>query len=513
MKNVLMRAGIAMLIIQLLSVATVKARPDHPVKPAKFTGRIKSDLDSCKLYVYVSPAYLKEVNASSSRVYVNVDANGRFSFQLPAVDYPARIYMYEDETGAGITNYYLVEQGDNIFVNIDLKDNDPQIEFSGRGAEKYTCSKKINQLLDKKLRFASGTDKNIDSVLNEAKTIIKSYRVRVGSQLFDILLEDVTGELYQNLFSSAVPYGFTNKALEGKLNTSDSEYIKTKETFSNLRLNYWPVSNETNFYSPVSIEYVYEMIKLQSIFDHEGRLSFADFYNTIIKSSAGTVREKLLIYLLQHPVDMALLFAGTDPEVYRRCVLNADSLIVNPSLKRVIGNIKKSKIKGATFFDINLPADSSGKMVSLADFRGKVVLLDCWAYNCTGCSKFAQEFHKKVYPLFASDPDFRVVSVMIGEGTEKGYKGYLKRMRGETDLGFEDISIYTYPDYINLFAKRTEKSVRDFEAFYNIYGVPFLLLIDKQGKVFSSTLPFFTNAKDTDQIDQMISLIKAALSQ
>jgi hypothetical protein len=506
MKQKLLRACISVLI-QVLAVNAVIAQSKAG---ARFQGQIKSELDSSKLYAYVTPAYLKEANASSSRVYINIDKEGKFSFALPAVEYPARIYMYENESGATVFNYALVEAKDNIHVDIDLGENEPAINFTGNGSAKYNCAKKISKLLEKTVTFAGHVnEKTADSILYQSNRILKSYQRKIPPAIVDIMRTDIIAELNLNALASAIPY----QVFHGDATPSDSSYFEAKSAFSELDKQRNLTNENIIFQSPAYINYLYEKIKLKTIFSRNGKVTFEKFYNEIKRSSKGLIRERLFVSLLQHSTDLYLLFAGTDPDVFKKCVLEADAMITHPSMKRMIDDIKQSRIKGADLFDMRLPADSSGTMVNLSDFKGKVALLDCWAYNCTGCSKFAQLFHKKVYPLFASNPDFKVVSVMVDEGTEKAFRGYMHRLRQEIDPGFEDISIYTYRDYTNLFAGRKDKRVRDFESHYNIVGYPFILLIGRNGKIFSSTTPFFTSEKDSEQVDKMIKLISDALSQ
>ena len=172
-----------------------------------------------------------------------------------------------------------------------------------------------------------------------------------------------------------------------------------------------------------------------------------------------------------------------------------------------------AKLQTGTFsgstFDFTLPADSSEtKQVSLSDLKGKVVLLDLWSYQCTGCILFANTFHKKVYPLFQNNPEFVVVSVMLGESSKEAY---MRRLRSEGNV------VYTFPDYTNLFGGKGIASAREMETYHKIEAFPTILLIDKQGKVFSSTLPAIygdpRNKELEKNVQKLIDLIQKALSE
>jgi hypothetical protein len=136
-----------------------------------------------------------------------------------------------------------------------------------------------------------------------------------------------------------------------------------------------------------------------------------------------------------------------------------------------------------------------------------VVLLDIWGYQCTGCTEFTQAFHKAVYPLFKDDSNFRVVSILA---SLTPYSLYMYRLRNTPQPGLEKYSIYTYADYINLFGGKGEDEGRMMARHYNIAAFPFVVLIDRQGRIYSSTVPFFTDTQ-SENVAKMVNLIKEAL--
>jgi hypothetical protein len=132
-----------------------------------------------------------------------------------------------------------------------------------------------------------------------------------------------------------------------------------------------------------------------------------------------------------------------------------------------------------------------------------------WAYQCGGCSEFAQAFHKAVYPFFKDDTNFRVVSILA---SLTPYDLYLFRLRSTPQPGLEKYSIYTYPDYINLFGGKGVESGRMMQKHYNISADPFIILVDRQGKIYSSTVPYFTDTQ-SENVSKMVKVIKEALRE
>jgi peroxiredoxin len=69
--------------------------------------------------------------------------------------------------------------------------------------------------------------------------------------------------------------------------------------------------------------------------------------------------------------------------------------------------------------------DSTGKMVTLKQFQGKVVLLDFWATWCHGCTQempWFVEFSKKY-----SDKGLQVIGVSLDEDGWKAVKPFLQK--------------------------------------------------------------------------------------
>src|SRR6185312_2314317 len=94
--------------------------------------------------------------------------------------------------------------------------------------------------------------------------------------------------------------------------------------------------------------------------------------------------------------------------------------------------------------------DSSGQTMELAEYRGKIVLLDFWATWCTGCKKeipWFSEFQKAYGPQ-----GFAVVGVSMDEGGWKVLKPFLAenhipyRMLLGNDSTAQHFGIQSLPD-------------------------------------------------------------------
>lgn len=106
-------------------------------------------------------------------------------------------------------------------------------------------------------------------------------------------------------------------------------------------------------------------------------------------------------------------------------------------------------------------ADSGGKPKSLADFRGKIVLLNIWATWCVPCREEMPALDTLETKL--GGKDFEVVAVNIDKGGPEKGAAFLK------ETGATHLSLYTDPSG-KLFS--TLKAV----------GMPTTLIIDRNGK-------------------------------
>jgi thiol-disulfide isomerase/thioredoxin len=106
-------------------------------------------------------------------------------------------------------------------------------------------------------------------------------------------------------------------------------------------------------------------------------------------------------------------------------------------------------------------ADADGKSKSLADFSGKIVLLNIWATWCVPCREEMPAFDRLETRL--GGKDFAVVAVNIDKGGPEKAAAFLQ------ETGATHLALYTDPSG-KLFS--TLKAV----------GMPTTLLIDRDGK-------------------------------
>lgn len=138
----------------------------------------------------------------------------------------------------------------------------------------------------------------------------------------------------------------------------------------------------------------------------------------------------------------------------------------NEGFKKEIQELKmkvKKYAKGAIAPAFSFP-DINGKMVSLSDFKGKIVYLDVWASWCGPCRReipAAKELEKQMH---GKDVVFLCVSV---DGDEAAWKKIVK----EKEL--TGVHIHSKGDFNSEMTK-----------LYDIRSIPTYIIIDRNGKIW-----------------------------
>jgi thiol-disulfide isomerase/thioredoxin len=124
--------------------------------------------------------------------------------------------------------------------------------------------------------------------------------------------------------------------------------------------------------------------------------------------------------------------------------------------------------KGVTGYNFSYP-NVQGKQVSLADLKGKVVLIDMWATWCGPCKAEIPYLKKLEEEL--KDKNIAFVSISVDEEKDK--------LKWEKFIEKEQLG------GIQLFAKGWS----DFARFYDINAIPRFLVFDQQGKIVTVNSP------------------------
>ena len=121
--------------------------------------------------------------------------------------------------------------------------------------------------------------------------------------------------------------------------------------------------------------------------------------------------------------------------------------------------------KGAPAPNFTLP-DLNGKMVSLADYKDQVVLLNIWATWCRPCVEEMPSMEKLHQEL--KGEKFIILAVSIDEAGVKAVRPFMKKHK------------LSFPALID--------SAGTINSLYQTSGVPESFIIDKQGNILEEII-------------------------
>lgn len=191
-------------------------------------------------------------------------------------------------------------------------------------------------------------------------------------------------------------------------------------------------------------------------------LAFGDF-DTILGTVSGTLAKGELIIERALRIDSYAKYADFEKK-YGHMIVDADQKERLELIRLKLIDYKE----GAPAYNFTYP-DMEGKMVSLTDFKGKVVLVDVWATWCGPCKREIPSLKKLEADLHGKD----VVVVSVSLDVKKDFDKWKTFVKDNELTG------------VHLFADGWSKIVKD----YKIKGIPRFMLFDKNGNIVKVDAP------------------------
>ena len=210
------------------------------------------------------------------------------------------------------------------------------------------------------------------------------------------------------------------------------------------------------------------------------RVMKQEFYNTLCnRLGEGMAREKLVDYAGSvSDFDYCIgVHMELDEQTKRDTALNKFS----GRMERMYMT-RSGKVMGD--FSSKTP---EGKKVSLADYRGKYVLLDFWASWCGPCRGLIPKM-KKLYEKYHAAGKFDILGVSKDEDRGK----WLKALEEEGMA------------WNNILAK--EASLEDPSQFESVTGLPQMVVVDPEGNIVLSV-------SGSDNMDRVIETLESVLGK
>lgn len=396
-----------------------------------------------------------------------VDKNGNFSMSFAwKKPFPASLLVGDESTDLFLT------PKDSFRIKVDAGKFDSSINYSGVGAivnnyiaKKLLRNSKVGR--EKMMASKSMNEKRftvyIDSIYLENNNFFKEYfskfqnKTKSITDFMDSELEEINYLWASDKMRYPGYYTYFNKLKEPlEMGTNYYEFLKQVNlTNPKLITSYWYL-DVVELYTNYNLK---KSIKADTTLKDKEKYTKAK-QEFIEKNFTGEVGDLLLAKM------------AYDLIVYENNIRSGkviiDKYLARSKSKEYSDNLNAVYTKASKFapgqpaLEFNY-ADLNGKMVSLKDFRGKVVYLDLWASWCGPCLREIPDTKKLEEELKGKDVVFLCVSV---DRDEDAWKKTVKEKE------MPGIHLICKGDFESEIAK-----------LYNVKGIPRYILIDKNGKI------------------------------
>ena len=383
--------------------------------------------------------------------------------------------------------YYDLDVGDNIY-EIFLKPSfqieisiGKTIEFTGTGSTEnnYLRDKKILATkledLDDYQYYAKLEEKPflnlMDSLLNVKLSLLSKSKNEICDE-FDFIEKNKLIYEYQN-----------NKSLyevSRRIVTENNDFHVSPDYYTNLfkEINVNDSKlDKIDGYSTFIDSYIWQTTK-----NRIGDNDTTDFYFTYMTTlnelvTNEKIKEKLSYNLGIYKLNMT---ARLD-DVYNSIVNNLSNEQDKNKIETRYQILKKIE-KGAQSPEFEF-VDINGKLISLKDLKGKIVYIDIWSTGCAPC--MAEIPQLKKFEQYCNENDIHLVCINVGDSEEKWIKTVKEKQLGGIQLHASNSRDQFFIDYL-------------------VRGIPRNILLDKEGKIISSTAKRPSDNKLIEQIDELI---------
>ncbi len=429
---------------------------------------IEGKTDSAyKVDLVIASKLMSFINKFSTTRSITVQ-NGRFSFHIPGLQEPTntRLIFFYPSGKMFILENYLVEPGDSVYI----QQTKTAAAFFGRSSPSFNCQFQMSQVKMANRFFANEQadlykecdtrSKIVDSYYQLKKAVLEGYEGRLSEKMYQLLQTEIYYEKQKTNLGIATTYlSYSRDSIQ---KSSVIRYYTDHYLSDQLDTN----NSNLKLYSKFYIEYVLTKLELNCITrflqNPATRLSRSDItnavYHEIGQQRNSLLNQKILTSFFVKKIVITENVGKQIEETIKK--------ITDPTLLEIMTIIQR-RTKGAKAYDFSLP-DSKGKIVRLADFRGKVVVLDCWYTGCIACSAMAL-----VLKPIAQKKDSNVVFITIS--IDKDKKTWLESLKSGKYSSDDEINVYT----------EGKGDSTEIMRHYMTGGYPLIIVIDRFGKIFA----------------------------
>jgi len=373
--------------------------------------------------------------------------------------------------------YFLSEPGDQLILEL----NQNGIKAHGIGALKYELAdsvRKVKSLVKKPANPSKNLSKSeadylewhqyLSKQLELVTPLIDSYKIKLSDLAYEYIRSTTIDRIlddYSDKFATVI-WGYESIGLtrERAIEHYDSKYKPLAE-------RYFPyVAQHTGgTWKPVrwAVERRYDFLKTDKDFDTKlkRKLAYLEEGQKVFK---GTARERFLKEVLFKELVTEEGFVPEVEAALDRYFAEPDFPAWKALMRSEVLKVRERRnARLAPDFELS---DAKGKMLTKADFKGKLVIFDYWFTGCVGCVQMAPAM-RKMEEEFKSDSNVVFVNLSIDKSREM----WMKSIRQAKYTSGSGINVYT----------GGQGDQHPMLKNYGITGYPSLVLLDGYGRTIN----------------------------
>lgn len=489
--------ALRILFVIILITSKIQAKPAGNGKPdfkgsVKYYSGQKSSFDTL-LVLYDRP--YTPWGSTSLGFTVVTNEKGDFGFNLPEYSEPIKMEILVRMQGKWKSlESCFIQSGDVFRIDILKKGTDVSALYYGDGADRCNLAELLKKLEDKWLKRMDSLNLNDPDHLTSKLFQFNKLTDQIEKKRLTIIERSKLTKPMKRMITYEYGAVFSNWNLRlydcfNRVYRSNAELRSSlKEFYNRYKSKFTYRTDSVMKNCPLFLGRLAgdEMRNLLLIGESDS-VDLNSYYNCIKFKYTGLIRERLIS-------DLFLGNTGLNSETKWTTSL-WDSLMKDGQKYITLGFVRKrfSDLqrlnKGEKLFD-SVFLDENGREISTKSLKGKVLFIDMWGTGCSACARFYQKFHKEFYPLLKDNKDFVYLSLSTDKTKEK-WEAALNSGK------------YTSKEYLNVQFGSLGID-HPFAKYYDIQSAPFLLVVDRNGNIFSSVFKSDENVKD---------MILAALDQ
>lgn len=456
------------LIIALCAMSVIACKQEPKIDYAIISGSVQN-----------SKAAMANLNSADFKTEIKINDDGTFSDTLRIPENG----FYSLSIGREYTPVYL-SMGDNLNVNLDAKNFDQSITYTGEGAveNNYLAAKTLNIGNDTKdaVAFYSLDEAAFKTKLSEMKQKSESLLSELKNADETFLTSEKQNLVYDE-------YAMINNYVQSHSYYTKKENFKVSESFIPEALTNMTFDDAEAYKSSQSYKSIAMDKTLTKMFDAIG-----DDIVTVTVENLKGLNDIKIPALKNDAIDYlgSFLVSPGNPNmesVYNFFLSNSNNEDTKKKLTETFEKNKNlTKGKPSPQF-VNYENHKGGDM-SLNDLKGKYVYVDVWATWCGPCIREIPSL-KEVEKKFHNE-NIEFVSTSIDQS--KDHDKWIT-MVNEKELGG-----------VQLMADKDWSS--DFVKGYAIQGIPRFILIDPDGNIVSADAPRPSDPKLIELLEKELKM-------